>query len=385
MGNETQGMPAHEGEGTVEPAAVAVLADAPERASALAAALRGHGFRCRHFINPRVLLNATRQFAPAAIVADGTLLENPVSEACVQSARERIGASLVVLGRHEPPGAYGDIDAELEAGAGAEQIATHLHGLLGEGNWRQRLKQALAEDHFRLAYQPILRPDGTSTGLHEALLRLSDPSEGELLPGRFLPAAARLGLRRHIDRWVLLRALDVINASQEPTTPTLFVKVFPETACTPSFPGWLGQQLRQRARARGRLVVELPHPDVMAEPDAYRPLAAILQYHRCSVALSHFSPEDPATAMENLFPARYLMLAPGLLRGLDDSKAHQRHLQAVVSHARRAGISTIATQVQNPQAMTSLWQAGVDYVQGHLLQAPSPELWLPSIATPHTP
>src|SRR5271167_1015792 len=83
--------------------------------------------------------------------------------------------------------------------------------------WLERLRRAVAEDLFELHYQPIVRlGDRRGPVSHyEALVRLADEPDGRLVaPGRFLPAAERYGLIRHIDRMVLGKVLDLLGGER---------------------------------------------------------------------------------------------------------------------------------------------------------------------------
>ena len=79
----------------------------------------------------------------------------------------------------------------------------------GEMRWMPRIQQALADERFRLYYQPIL-PVGSNAldGTHgEILLRMLDEAGRIVLPGAFLPAAERYGLMLALDRWVVAEQL----------------------------------------------------------------------------------------------------------------------------------------------------------------------------------
>lgn len=59
----------------------------------------------------------------------------------------------------------------------------------GEMCWVARINQALEEDRFQLAFQPIVPTLGRSDGHHyELLLRMEDEIGQLVLPGNFLPA-----------------------------------------------------------------------------------------------------------------------------------------------------------------------------------------------------
>lgn len=384
MRNQSRGPSSGGGAVTVDQQPVAILCADPGEAATLAEALRGEGFRSRHFISPRVMINAARHTSPAAIVAEQRLLADAVAEACVQAVRETGGAPLLLLGRTDQGPIPEGTEAVLEYPADTQRLARQLRALLGDQGWKRSLSRALKEDRFRLVFQTIARTDGTASGLHEVLVRMLDDSGRELLPETFLPPAARLGLRRHIDRWVILRSLETLDGNVDDPSLCLFVKLFPETACTPAFPGWLGQQLRERRMGPDRIVFQLPYPQVAAQPDAFAPLAMVLRHHGCGLALEHYAPEDPA-ATRWPFPVTHVKLAAGLTRDLPDDRSLQRRVQAVVGHARKARIRTIATRVQNPALMTNLWEAGVDYVQGYFLQAPTASLCQRSSTEPVSP
>ena len=75
----------------------------------------------------------------------------------------------------------------------------------GEMRWMPRIQQALADERFRLYFQPILPvgPDARDGARGEILLRMLDESGHVVLPGAFLPAAERYGLMLALDRWVV--------------------------------------------------------------------------------------------------------------------------------------------------------------------------------------
>ena len=85
----------------------------------------------------------------------------------------------------------------------------------GEMRWMPRIQQALADERFRLYYQPIL-PLGSGAlaeARGEILLRMLDETGRIVPPGAFLPAAERYGLMLALDRWVVRTSLQALSAS----------------------------------------------------------------------------------------------------------------------------------------------------------------------------
>ncbi|HID48016.1 MAG TPA: diguanylate cyclase, partial [Chromatiales bacterium] len=81
-----------------------------------------------------------------------------------------------------------------------------ISGLSDDIGWTRRIKQALEDDMFVIACQPIQKSDG-SLRHYEVLLRMLDEKGNLIMPSGFLPPAERFGLMTEIDRWVIRHAL----------------------------------------------------------------------------------------------------------------------------------------------------------------------------------
>ncbi len=73
----------------------------------------------------------------------------------------------------------------------------------------RELRQAMDEDRFRLAYQPIVH-GGAICGT-EALLRLQHPVHGEVAPGEFIDVLINSPLLVPVGQWVVTAAVDQIS------------------------------------------------------------------------------------------------------------------------------------------------------------------------------
>ncbi|HEY1608205.1 MAG TPA: EAL domain-containing protein, partial [Paraburkholderia sp.] len=117
---------------------------------------------------------------------------------------------------------YGDIACYLAKEHGRDRVHLAVPGdkeltrHASEMSWCGRIKDALANDHFRLYAQDIRatghgariddadRCDGNDQTRHrEILLRMIGENGDIVPPGAFMPAAERYGLMSAIDRWVV--------------------------------------------------------------------------------------------------------------------------------------------------------------------------------------
>ncbi|MEM9058083.1 MAG: diguanylate cyclase, partial [Pseudomonadota bacterium] len=107
----------------------------------------------------------------------------------------------------------------------------------------QAIKQALMADSFRLVFQPVASLQGKSQHMFDVLVRMLDENNREVLPGQFLPVAARHGLMKNIDRWVIANAIGFC-AEQNPTH--LFIRLSSESLPDTTLAPWLAQQIAAR-------------------------------------------------------------------------------------------------------------------------------------------
>jgi predicted signal transduction protein with EAL and GGDEF domain len=73
------------------------------------------------------------------------------------------------------------------------------------------LRDALADDRFELIYQPIVAVAGGDEAQYQTLLRMHAPDGTLHNAAEIVPAAEASGMIHDIDRWVLERALDVLQ------------------------------------------------------------------------------------------------------------------------------------------------------------------------------
>lgn len=240
------------------------------------------------------------------------------------------------------------------------------------GDWQETLTEALRHSRFRLVYQPIASLTGEPTALYEVFVRMLDEDHNDVLPQEFLPAARRLGMARHIDRWVVRRAIQVLEEQhQRRDQPVLFIKLFPETMETASFLTWLGDQLRQSRTAPDRLVFQITQQDAGRQLAEARALTEGLRELGCGIALEHYRGGPDSTALLGKLPADYVKLSAELSRGITQNRALQQEVQAITGEARASGVHAIAALVQDATSLSALWAAGVEYIQGYFMQEPA--------------
>jgi diguanylate cyclase (GGDEF)-like protein/PAS domain S-box-containing protein len=245
----------------------------------------------------------------------------------------------------------------------------------GEMRWMLRIQQALADERFRLYYQPIL-PVGLSAlnGTHgEILLRMIDEAGQIVLPGAFLPAAERYGLMLAIDRWVVRRSLEALSASPElDDNVTFAINISGQSLGAADFLDFVIEQIDATQVAPRKLCFEITETSAISE------LAHALRFIDTLKGLGcHFALDDFGTGLSSFsylksLPVDYLKIDGGFVKGLVGDDTDHAMVEAVHNIGHIMGLKTIAEWVENEAILVKLRHIGVDYGQGYALGYPRP-------------
>ena len=70
-------------------------------------------------------------------------------------------------------------------------------------------------------------------------------------------------------------------------------------------------------------------------------------------------------------PVDFVKLDGELIEALDNDPSRKEEVTEMVRELQNQGKLTIVPMVESASLLSTLWQAGVNYIQGHYLQEPS--------------
>ena len=211
-----------------------------------------------------------------------------------------------------------------------------------------------------MAYQPIVRPDGTVFG-HEALMR----SDLKALPhpGAMFDAAERLGRVHDLGRAIRLRAAASIDG---PTGASLFVNVHALELIDADLYA-SAAPLSARAHAVVLEVTERSSfervPELRARIRSLRDLGyriAVDDLGAGYAGLTSFAALEPEV----------VKLDMALVRGVDREPIKRRLVGSMTHLCRDLGILVVAEGVETPAEREVLLDLGCDLLQGYLFGRP---------------
>lgn len=254
----------------------------------------------------------------------------------------------------------------------------HVHNPLDDlaasasrGNVIAMLQHALETNGFRLMFQPVISLRGEHDELYEVLLRLVTPQGEEILPNDFLNAAISAGLADKIDRWVLLNAIKLLTQHRaKGHKTTLFVHLSSASLQDLSLLAWLAMALKAARLPASSLVLQIRESDAVTHLKQAKALVDGLRELQCQIALGQFGcAVNPFNTLNHL-NVDYVKV-DGSFTGDLLEPASQEALKEMLAALHAQSKQTIVPFVESASVLSVLWQAGVNYIQGHYLQAPS--------------
>jgi len=234
------------------------------------------------------------------------------------------------------------------------------------------LKLALQEKRFRLRYQPLVHIKGDGQKRYEVLTRMLDIDGNEVSPAAFLPLAKLNGMGELLDRLVIDMTLAAITKGS--AVQGLIINITANALLDGTFLSWLSARLHASRLPADLLTLQLSEIDLHNNLEPALAFCKGLQQLNVRSAISHFGCAlEPFTVLDAVRPA-FIKLEETLVRDLIYGAHQKRKVQQIIHRLHESGLLVVVPQVEDIDWLPMLWENGVDFVQGHCLQAPSHEM-----------
>lgn len=245
-----------------------------------------------------------------------------------------------------------------------------------EGDSRARinhaLQQALANDRFRLLFQPIISLRGSDEEFYEVYLRMLDEQDNEISPNLFFEAASSLSACTKIDRWVILESIKMLSQHRAKGNKTrLIVNISNQSLCDESLLPWLGVAFKAAKLAPDAIIFQAQEIDVTNHLNAAKHFAEGLQKLNTQFSISNFGCSlNPFNTLTHV-PASMIKVDGSFTSDIQNNNESPETLIQLIEKLNEESKITLVPFVENAGVLSTLWQAGAHYIQGHYLQEPS--------------
>ncbi len=245
----------------------------------------------------------------------------------------------------------------------------------GDIQWLRQLQDALHENKFELAVQPIIATSGSGdTGpAVEVLIRLPDDRGRFANTAEFLRPAERYQLMPQIDRWVVNASLAAINAGEIklPGNRSCTINISGQTLADEGFLEFVVEALDYSGVAPGSICFEVSEGAVTSNVQHAQRFIEVLHGIGCEFALDDFGSGLGAFSNLRNLPVDYLKIDGSYTRNLASDQVNQEMVSAMIKLARTMEFRVVAEQVEQQEDFDWLRNIGVDFVQGNFVEAPA--------------
>lgn len=236
----------------------------------------------------------------------------------------------------------------------------------------RQIDHALANDGFRLKYQPIVSLQGDTRENYSVYLRMIGESGQEMVPEMFLSPARDSSRMAEIDRWVVRNAIREVSTHRRHGKKIIFYVILSRAGIEDeSMLLWVLDCLRE-FRAKGAwLVFQFREADLRAALQPAKALITGLRKVNCRIALNNFTHSESDEPLFRHLEMDVVKLSPEYMRNLATDAKQQARMQNANALLQEAGYKTVASNVEDAGSLAILWNIGVNYIQGFFLQEPS--------------
>lgn len=242
-------------------------------------------------------------------------------------------------------------------------------------DWIARIERALDENRIELFAQRIVPIANAGPPSYEALIRLRETDGSLILPGEFLPAAARFGLIGAIDRQVVRGALTKIAALEHGSLSEygyLSINLTGSTLSDDEFSGFLLRALAEHATPPGRVRFEITETSAIEESHAAQEFIARLRALGYKILLDDFGTGFTSFEQLKTLGVDGLKIDRGFTRELASDLVNQTIVESICRIGSKMGLEIVAEGVEDEETLLALRKLGADYAQGWLFHRAQP-------------
>ncbi|MEQ6887030.1 EAL domain-containing protein [Salicola sp. Rm-C-2C1-2] len=235
---------------------------------------------------------------------------------------------------------------------------------------KQEIRQALADDDFVPAYQPIFSVETGQLLGFEALARWQHPEKGLLLPGAFIEAMEDQRLISQLT-WKMLKAAIGKLAQWQSDGREWFISVnlSAQDIQNPNLPDQLAELLEAHGTEPGRLILEITESMLLEDwPLALQTITA-LERLGVELALDDFGTGYSSLNYLNRIKASKLKIDRSFIRSwaLDGD---DRLMRGIVQLSHSLGMGVVAEGVEERSELAMLSELECSSYQGFLASQP---------------
>jgi diguanylate cyclase (GGDEF)-like protein len=289
------------------------------------------------------------------------------------------GSIGIAVGLEEPDDLLRNADLAMYEAKGQgkgryEIFQRHMHEALAQRlELELDLKEAADRDQFVLHFQPVVEMESATVIGVEALMRWMHPSQGLILPDRFIPLAEESGQIHALGHWVLWEACRrVVEWEDAHGRLGLNVNISGAQLRQASLVREVAEILDATGLEADRLTLEITESVLMEVSSSNTERLDALKKLGVQLAVDDFGTGYSSLQYLKRFPFDWLKIAKPFIDGVDGSDAQARIARAIIDLAHSLEIEVIAEGIESRRQANVLGEIGCLNGQGFHYSPPVP-------------
>ncbi len=264
--------------------------------------------------------------------------------------------------------------AAKDGGRNRVQVYERDHGTSRhrEMQWVGRIARAVEEGRLELQAQRIVPiAPGDDVPFFELMVRLRAEDGALVPPNEFIPAAERYNVMVIVDRWVVNRAIELLETciKNGRRLPLVAVNLSGTSINDDDFLEFIASRLGDDRVARA-LCFEITETAAVASLAKAKFFMRELKARGCRFALDDFGSGVSSFMYLKSLPVDFLKIDGQFATHVATDAVDRSMVEAIVQVGRAMRVLTIAEKVETGAELEVLRQIGVDFIQGFHLAEP---------------
>ena len=232
------------------------------------------------------------------------------------------------------------------------------------------MRTALAQDGFRLFYQPLVNLQTKKVTAFEALMRWQHPERGMVPPSDFIPVAEEMGLIVQLGEWALRQAC--AEATEWPDGICVSVNLSPLQFAKGNLVSSVMSALASAGLPASRLELEITESVLLEKSERNITILNQLRGLGVRISMDDFGTGYSSIGYLRSFPFDKIKIDQSFVRDLLVDEGSLAIVRAIAGLGVSFGMITTAEGVETEEQMRCLNLEGCIEVQGYLYSRPVP-------------
>lgn len=235
------------------------------------------------------------------------------------------------------------------------------------------VEDAIENERISLSYQPIISLRGDSREHYEVFVALNDMADGELTN----PYNTLTNIQdTKLDRWVILEATKALATHQaDGHECRLIINLSAFSLADNTLVSWLAVALKAANLPIDSVIWQFSESCISRNLKQAKETLESITALGGLISISKFgrSGSDPLKTLKHV-KTNFVKVDGDYIMGLQENNSDPQVLKALISSINEQEAMSIVPEVENASILATLWQVGVNYIQGNYLQGPSDKM-----------